>query len=196
MNKPILLFFYLIILIVYSTIIKIAYSYEKSSGASALIIRNFNKIKNNLSQSIKDELIFRNKKNKTLKKIFDKYSSPLKNSIETFISACLKYELDCYLLPAIAGVESTFGKNILSGSYNPFGWGGGKIHFSNWDEAINIVSKSLKENYIEKGYDNLDEIGNIYAPNSDDWPKKVDFFLKEFYNEELKLNNFDHFIYD
>ncbi|KKQ01415.1 MAG: hypothetical protein US11_C0009G0027 [Candidatus Roizmanbacteria bacterium GW2011_GWA2_36_23] len=60
-----------------------------------------------------------------MKRILEKYNSPLKDEVDSFISACQKYDLDCFLLPSISGLESTFGKFILPASHNPFGWGGG-----------------------------------------------------------------------
>jgi hypothetical protein len=122
-----------------------------------------------------------------INKILYKHNSPLINASDIFIDACLKYNLDCYLLPAISGIESTFGKYIYSYSYNPFGWGGGYIIFLDWSDAIETVAKGLKKDYINKGAVDLYQIGRIYAPPSKTWAYKVDFFMKEFYNEELKV---------
>lgn len=121
-----------------------------------------------------------------IKKIFLKYHSPLVDVSNVFVDVCLKYGFDCYLLPAIAGVESSFGRFVFPNSYNPFGWGGGYIIFKNWKEGIEKVAKYLKENYIDKGATNLWLIGKIYAPYSSTWSEKVDFLIKEFYNEEEK----------
>jgi hypothetical protein len=122
-----------------------------------------------------------------IKKILNKYNSPLVSISDTFIVNCVKYNLDCYLLPAIAGLESTFGHYIYNNSYNPFGWGGGYIIFKDWKEGIEIVARGLKQNYIDKGANDIYKIGKIYAPPSKTWAYKVDFFMKEFYNEELKI---------
>lgn len=122
-----------------------------------------------------------------IKRILYKYNSPLIATVDSFINACINYNLDCYLLPSISGIESMFGQFIYPNSYNPFGWGGGYIIFKDWDEGIETVAKGLKENYIDKGAVNLSQIGKIYAPPSNTWAYKVDFFRKEFYNEELKI---------
>jgi len=123
-----------------------------------------------------------------IKRILYKYNSPLIEAADSFIDVCTKYNLDCYLLPSISGIESTFGHFIYPNSYNPFGWGGGYITFKDWSEGIEIVGKGLKENYLDKGAVDLYQIGKIYAPPSTTWAYKVDFFRKEFYNEESKIN--------
>ncbi|MDH7476558.1 MAG: hypothetical protein QHH09_03795 [Microgenomates group bacterium] len=121
-----------------------------------------------------------------IKKILEKYQSPLIDATDNFIQTCWQYQLDCYLLPSIAGLESTFGKFIYPNSYNPFGWGGGYIVFNNWQEAIDTVGKGLRERYLEKGCQNLKNIGQIYS-ESPTWAMRVDYFLNQFYQEEKKL---------
>lgn len=123
-----------------------------------------------------------------IKKILYKYNSPLIIVSNTFIDACLKYNLDCYLLPAISGIESSFGQFIYPNSYNPFGWGGGYIIFKDWHEGIETVAKGLKQNYIDRGVTDTYKIGKIYAPPSKTWAYRVDFFMREFYNEEQKMD--------
>jgi hypothetical protein len=51
--------------------------------------------------------------------------------------------LDWRLLPAIAVQESTGGKFIPQGSWNPFGWGSGRIYFPSFEDAIYIVASHL-----------------------------------------------------
>jgi hypothetical protein len=114
----------------------------------------------------------------------EKYNSPLADNADDFIQACTTYELNCYLLPAIAGVESTFGKAILPGSYNPFGWAGGYYMFTSWSEAIETVGSKLRSNYINKwNAKTVEEIAPIYS-ESPTWPTKVKYFMEEFEREE------------
>jgi hypothetical protein len=126
---------------------------------------------------------------KTIQFIFDKYNSPLSSNISSFVKTCLKYNLDCYLLPAIAGLESSFGKYILPNSYNPFGWGGGYIMFNSWDEAIETVGQKLRNNYIDKGFNDIYLIGKIYS-ESPTWASRIlsimDYF-KKIENEQSLL---------
>lgn len=123
---------------------------------------------------------------KTIRNILERYNSPLVNDVDSFVTACRDYNLDCYLLPAIMGLESTFGKFVLPGSYNPFGWGGGHIVFDNWDKSIQTVGKGLRENYINKGALSLDQIGRIYS-ESTTWAPRVQFFINQMKTEEEKL---------
>jgi len=129
-------------------------------------------------------------KTMVIKRVFSQYRSPLVEVADSFVNACHKYDLDCFLLPAIAGVESTFGRFVYPNSYNPFGWGGGYIVFKNWQESVEVVAKNLREDYLNKGAEDLYRIGKIYAPFSPVWAKKVDFFMKKFYNEEAKITDF------
>jgi len=122
-----------------------------------------------------------------IKIVLKKYDSPLVDEVDSFIQACEKYDLDCYLLPSIAGLESTFGRYILANSYNPFGWGGGRIVFANWSEGIESVAKGLKENYLNRGALTVNQIGRIYS-ESPTWAPRVSWFIKQFENEELKLS--------
>lgn len=121
-----------------------------------------------------------------IESVLSKYNSPLTGESESFIKACIKYQINCYLLPSIAGLESTFGKFIYPNSYNPFGWGRGYIMFANWSEGIETVAKGLKNGYVKKGAETIEEIGSIYA-ESPTWAIRVNWFIKQFEKEEEKL---------
>lgn len=127
------------------------------------------------------------KTKRAIKSILQKYNSPMVSEVDNFYNACQKYSLDCYLLPAISGIESTFGSNIMTGSFNPFGWGRGVTPFNSWAEAIDTVGKGLREDYMDKwGATTVDEIGRIYCEGNT-WASKVTFFMKEFTGEEEKI---------
>ena len=152
------------------------YAVENIAGHSAYIsdVRN-------LSQHD-----FSLKRNAILK-VLNKYESPLTSNVDAFVETCLNYDIDCYLLPSISGLESTFGRYVHPGSYNPFGWGGGYIMFNNWDQAINTVGKGLRKNYIDKGAASVDEIAPIYA-ESKTWAPRVKIFMAAFEEEEAKID--------
>jgi len=152
------------------------------AGSSASII---NKTSYSLTNSTNDFY----KKKKAIYNIFKKYNSPLINDVDSFMLACQKYNLDCYLLPSIAGLESTFGQAIYPSSNNPFGWGGGYIMFNNWSEGIETVAQGLRNNYLNKGAETIDDIGRIYS-ESPTWAIRVQYFIKEMENEEEKLQLF------
>ncbi len=123
---------------------------------------------------------------RAIKQVLEKYNSPLVEEVDNFVFACVTYQLNCYLLPSIAGLESTFGRFIYPNSYNPFGWGGGYIIFSSWKEAIEEVASGLRNNYINRGADNLWSIGRIYS-ESPTWASRVQFFINQFTLEEEKI---------
>ncbi len=120
---------------------------------------------------------------KVLEAFFEDLGSPLKPNVKKFIEVADKYGLDYRLLPAISCMESTCGKRIIPGSYNPFGWGihsNSYISFESFDEAIETVGKGLAEKYASKGYDTPEEIAPIYTPpNHVNWLKGVNFFYSE-----------------
>jgi hypothetical protein len=121
-----------------------------------------------------------------LKAFLQKYDSPLAPYAKTFISIADKYDFDWRFLPAIAGTESTFGLRYIRGTYNPFGWGSGRIRFSSWDNGIKTVAKALWEKYLLKGKRPLtiEGIGNIYAESSH-WPKSVRYWMGKISSNKL-----------
>lgn len=114
-----------------------------------------------------------------LKAFLESFGSPLAESAEAFVESADKYGLDWKLVPAITGVESTFGKNIPAGSYNAYGWANGAYAFESWEESIDIVSKALKEKYVDRGLDTPFKMGPVYAPPSKTWAYKVTFFMNK-----------------
>lgn len=125
-----------------------------------------------------------------LEKFFDKYNSPLKESSKTFVEVADKYGIDYTVLPSISCMESTCGKALIEGSYNPFGWGvyGNQyISFESYDHAIEEVGEGLYEGYFSKGADTLIEIAPIYTPpNSTNWYRGVSWFEDQIENIALE----------
>lgn len=122
------------------------------------------------------------------KKILTKYNSVFLNKIDTTFETCSKYNIDCYMLLSISGVESYFGKFTYPGSYNAFGWGGGLIMFESWEDGFNKVAQGISENYMKKGYDTVEKMAPIYCPPSNTWSGKVNHFYNEFKQEEEKIS--------
>lgn len=111
------------------------------------------------------------------------HNSPLQYHAQDFIDAAKEYDLDWKLLPSIAGVESTFGKQI-PGGYNAWGWGvygTQAIYFSSWKDGIFEVARGLRENYLDKGLNDPYAINKVYAA-SPRWGNKVTFFMKDLDN--------------
>ena len=118
-----------------------------------------------------------------LERFFDEFKSPLKDSSDTFVDVADKYNLDYKLLPAISCMESSCGKQLIEGSFNPFGWGiygSNAIYFKSYDEAIETVAKGIKENYLEKGLNTPEKIAPVYTPpNYINWRNGVTFFINK-----------------
>jgi hypothetical protein len=115
----------------------------------------------------------------TLRKFLDKYDSPLTPYSSEFIAQADYYGIDYRMIPAITGVESSFGKNIPLNSYNAYGWANGKFNFSSWPDSIQTVTKTIKYKYIDKGATSISKISRIYAPPSTTWGGKVQYFVSK-----------------
>ena len=115
----------------------------------------------------------------TLKNFFDNYNSPLSEYAAEFVYWADYYQIDWRLVPSISGVESTFGKRIPKGSYNAYGWAGGNYRFNSWEDSIEEVSKTLRLKYKDNGAVTLGQIAHRYAPPSQTWAWKVDFFMNK-----------------
>lgn len=111
--------------------------------------------------------------------VLSKRKSPLVSEVDGFMNACTTHDIDCYLLPSISGLESSFGKHVYPGSFNPFGWGGGYIMFDSWEDGFMDVAAGLKRRYIEKGADTIEKMGPIYAA-SPTWAVRVRSLHSEF----------------
>lgn len=122
-----------------------------------------------------------------IESVLNRYNSPMAGEGEAFVKACIKYQIDCYLLPSIAGLESTFGKFIWPNSYNAFGWDRGYMMFENWADGIDTVAKGLRNGYLNKGALTVEDIGPIYS-ESPTWAVRVNFFINQFQNEEAKIS--------
>ncbi len=110
---------------------------------------------------------------------FASYNSPFEYQAQDFIDAANQYGIDWKLVPAISGVESTFGKQ--SYGYNAWGWGiygNNTLNFKSWRDGIFTVAGGLKENYIDKGLTNPYTMNRVYAA-SPSWGWKVDYFMKD-----------------
>lgn len=114
-----------------------------------------------------------------LRAFLEKYNSPLVPYAGKFIAEADKNGLDWRLVASITGVESTFGKQIPYNSFNAYGWVNGDYNFQSWPASIEIVSKTLRENYINKGAVSIDQIARRYAPPSTTWAWKVRYFMKK-----------------
>lgn len=125
-----------------------------------------------------------------IENVLKRYDSPMVGEAENFIVVASAMRLDPYMLPAIAGVESGFGKALIQGSNNPFGWNVGRTLFPTWSEGIATVGYALRHKYIDKGAESLDAIGYRYAGGSTTWAPKVVSFIAQFEAEEAKIRRY------
>ncbi len=113
-----------------------------------------------------------------------KYKSPLEEHAAFIVKIADKYGLDFRLIPAISMQESNACKKIPKDSYNCWGFGiyGGKVtRFTDYPEAIEIVTKTLATKYRKKGLITPEEIMTMYTPSSPNgsWAKGVSHFMEE-----------------
>ncbi|OGM60268.1 hypothetical protein A3A75_04115 [Candidatus Woesebacteria bacterium RIFCSPLOWO2_01_FULL_39_10] len=103
--------------------------------------------------------------------------SPLTPYAETIVQTADKYKLDYRLITAIGQKESGLGRAMPEGCNNAWGWGihsEGTLCFDTWEEGIEVVSKGLKEFYVDLGYETVEEIMSKYAhPDSTTWAEGV-----------------------
>lgn len=111
------------------------------------------------------------------------YDSPLEPYANLIVESADKYGLDFRLTTAIAQKESNLCKKIPDDTHNCWGWGihsKGTLGFSSYEEAIETVSKGLKEEYIDKGYTTIEEIMAKYTPLSKGtWAYAVNKFIEQ-----------------
>jgi hypothetical protein len=118
-----------------------------------------------------------------IKQYLTAYNSPLLPYANNVVTAADKYKIDFRLITAIAQQESNLCKIIPPDSHNCWGWGinsNGSLGFNSYEEAIDTVSKGLKEEYIDKGYTTPEQIMSKYTPLSNgSWAFGVNKFLTE-----------------
>ncbi|PIU36880.1 hypothetical protein COS77_01375 [Candidatus Roizmanbacteria bacterium CG06_land_8_20_14_3_00_34_14] len=169
-----IIFFFLFLSVAFSV------NAEIFAGASAILNHN------SFIESTEIEYLRQKNTQVIIENVLNKYNSPMANESKSFVKACIKYQINCYLLPSIAGLESTFGKFIWPNSYNAFGWARGYMMFESWADGIDTVAKGLRKNYFNKGALTVEDIGPIYS-ESPTWAVRVNYFIHQFEKEEEKM---------
>ncbi len=129
------------------------------------------------SAVLKNSCVKEDTRVKILRNFLKRYNSPLVPYTQEFVDAADSYGVDWRLLPAITGVESTFGKQIPASSFNAYGWNNGDFKFTSWEDSIWYVTSQLRVRYLDRGATTIPQIGRIYAPPSPFWAGKVIFFM-------------------
>lgn len=116
-----------------------------------------------------------------LREFFDRYNSPLEEYSELIVKKADEYGLDYRLLPAIAMQESTLCLKAPKGTNNCWGfgiYGKKRTAFDNYGQAIEIISKTLAENYHGKGLVEPEQIMTKYTPSNDGtWAANVSYVM-------------------
>lgn len=121
---------------------QVALSPQQSIEANSLLA--YNQAKKEKNEILKKEA-------EAIDAYFKKYHMPLKGTGMKFAQEADKNDLDWRLLPAIAVIETTGGKNLCEGldeenNKNPFGWGSCRIGFNSFDQAIEVIAMNLSGN--------------------------------------------------
>ncbi|HJX59596.1 hypothetical protein A2V61_01545 [Candidatus Woesebacteria bacterium RBG_19FT_COMBO_47_8] len=111
------------------------------------------------------------------------YASPLVPYSDFIVATADRYQLDYRLITAIAQQESNLCKIIPPGSYNCWGWGihsRGTLGFTSFEEGIDTVSQGIRNEYLNKGYETIEDIMSKYTPLSNgSWAAGVNKFMSE-----------------
>lgn len=102
---------------------------------------------------------------------FAQWDLPLAGYGAAMVAAADEYNLDWRLLPALAKLETTGGKNLCknpAGSFNAFGYGSCTIGFDSFEESFYAVAKTLsgngeKTSALYKGK-TIEQILEVYNP--------------------------------
>lgn len=107
-----------------------------------------------------------------LRRFLSLVGSPMAAEAGDLVKIADRYDLDWTFLPAIAGVESTYGRFVPAGSHNAFGWHNGNFYFNSWTAASEYVAKGIKEKWGYLGKTTPWKIGPYYAENPN-WAARV-----------------------
>lgn len=112
-----------------------------------------------------------------LKAFLNRYNSELITHSQYIIDKSDEYQIPWSMVAAISGVESGFCRSIPYNSYNCWGWNNGSARFNDYRHAIEIVSKTIRKSYFDKGLDTPYKMSRVYAPPSPTWGRKVHYFM-------------------
>jgi len=136
-----------------------------------------------LGNVIQDQIAQEDARVEIVKQFFERYKSPLEPFATSVVETADMYGIDFRLIPAIAMQESNLCKKAPEDSYNCWGFGiyGQKVtRFSDYEEAIAAVTKTLSSKYIADGLDTPQKIMRRYTPRSNgSWADSVEYFMNQ-----------------
>ena len=134
-------------------------------------------IKKNPPMVFKAKVIAKNDdRAKILAKFLKRQGSPMAKDAPELVRIADKYSFDWKLLPAIAALESQYGKMVPAGSFNPYGWNNGSAYFKSWVSASESVAEGIRIRYAPDGAVTPWRIGPSYA-ESPTWAARVDSYM-------------------
>jgi len=130
-----------------------------------------------------DQFTIKDARTEIVRQFFERYNSPLEPFSSIVVETADAYGIDFRLIPAIAMQESNLCKKIPTDSYNCWGFGiyGQKVtRFSDYEEGIVAVTKTLALKYKTDGLDTPEEIMQRYTPRSNgSWADSVEYFMNQ-----------------
>lgn len=118
-----------------------------------------------------------------VKRYLEKYNSPLAEFSELIFDVSQRYGLDYRMIVAIAQQESNLCKKSPVNCFNCWGAGihsRGTMCFDDYPQGIEWMAKYLKEEYLDKGRQTVDQIMEKYCPLSNgSWAFGVKQFMAE-----------------
>jgi hypothetical protein len=144
----------------------------------------------NIVEKVSLEEIALLKQAESIDAYFGKWNLPLTGYGMVFAKVALKYDLDPFLLPAIAMRETTGGK-FTCGGLNAFGYGSCTIFFDTFEESIEAVGKAISGNHprIAYAYEGKDVKGILETYNP---PSVVPTYAKEVMSIMDKISESEH----
>lgn len=121
-----------------------------------------------------------------LAQFFRSKGSPLAQYAPAFVAAADRYGLDYRILPAISGIETSFG-TAGTGLRGPFGYGSAK-DWGSTERAIDVAAKGLGDpNGYYKNARTISQVAGIWAPpgasndrgGNSGWPSAVSQFFRQ-----------------
>ncbi len=168
-------------------------SMKKTQGQTALLSQSYLKNPNSGVKvfaslpsnfpSVSSQIDVKDARAEIVRNYLSSYNSVLAPYSDTIVQTADKYSLDFRLITAIAQKESNLCKIIPEGSHNCWGWGitgESTLGFTSYEKGIEEVSKGLRQEYLDKGYQTPEEIMSKYTPSSNgSWAQGVTQFMKE-----------------
>ena len=129
----------------------------------------------------------------TVRQYYKKYKSPMRGTAEALVLTCREYDIDPFLIVAIAQCETNLGRKSPEDCYNPFGLGiyaKKRLCFDDWEQSYGTMVRTLRKRYLDQGLITPEEIMTKYNPTSilkadGHWAKCVNRFKKEIENTTL-----------